>query len=258
MIRFASFDLDGTILDADGRLLAGVVEGIARWRDLGVRSHIVTGRPAPAVLAIADVAALFDVCEVSVLVDDAEALLDTRSRRMRSTAHLAEEVVTRIRRECTHYVASADGRLLASTRRAARSHAIAYRLSQAWVRVEPATGPINRITVYDETCPDLTGATIDEIHAFSANVVKPAHSGKAIGVDRHLADPHGSDLTESIAVGDADGDAELLARSAVGVAVAMSSAAATIAASVHLDCPLAEFLATTDPLDLSLLARPMK
>lgn len=247
MIRFASLDLDGTAAGPDGQIGSGLIDGIASWRRAGVSWHIVTGRPACALSSAPGIEDLLRLCEPTVLVEDGEVELDPGTGVTRPLALLPASAVSEIWARCPDLVVSAGGRSVASTRRAARSHALAYRLPQRAVEVGRACGPANRVTVYGADPPVLTGITLRRIRAFNAIVVSPESAGKAAGYERHLRERHGAALTESVAFGDGDGDAVLLARSAMGVAVRGSTAAARAAASVQLEIPLPEFLAVLHP-----------
>jgi len=251
VIRFASFDLDGTVLDPRGAVAEGVVAGVRRLRRAGVRSFVNTGRPLASVRSIPRIDRLLAVCEDAVLVDDAEAVFRPATGRTEALAVLPGCALDQVRAQCRHFVVSCGGRLFASSRRAARSYALAYRLPQSVI--EPGTGEptrgAHRVTVFDGAPAGIDAVTVDPITPFAASVVRPAHSGKAAGLARFLAAFHAGDLSDVVAFGDGDADADLLARSAIGVAVRASSPAAVAAASVHLAGPLDEFLAEFDPYD---------
>lgn len=254
MIRFASLDLDGTALESSGRSVSfGLFEGVERWRGLGVTWHVVTGRPAVALSDISGMDNLLRVCAPTLLVDDAEVEIDCKGGTAKALATLDDETVDRILATCPDVVVSRLGRLAATSRQAARFHALTYRIPQRWIAMAPERGTVNRLTIYGSLL-DRThwgdGIDVRPISAFNGAVVTVARMGKSVGYAQHLERHHDGVLSENIAFGDDEGDALLLAQSVVGVAVRNASAEAKAAATVRLTVDLASFLATTDPSDL--------
>jgi hydroxymethylpyrimidine pyrophosphatase-like HAD family hydrolase len=251
VIRFASLDLDGTAGDSGGRIGPDVVSGVRRWREAGVRWHVVTGRSGPAVLVMPGIDDLLAECEPTILIDGAEVELDPGSGARRLLARLSSDVVQTISRHCPDVVISAEG-LVASSPRAARIHTLAYRLPRGCVSVGTVEGEsVNRLTVYGMTPPVLPGARQHRIGRFDAVIVTPIGAGKAAGYEAHLRRSHDGSLEQSIAFGDDDSDAMLLARSAAGIAMPVSSALAVEKATLRLDVSLGEFLTTTHPAELA-------
>jgi hypothetical protein len=144
-------------------------------------------------------------------------------------------------------VASCDGRLLASTRRAAVAYALAYGIPRAAVGIGAPDGPSTRLVVFGEAPPQLPGTERRVLRAYGATLLTAAGRGKAVGLAALLALRFGErDLSRVMAFGDGDNDAGLLAAARPGIAVQGSSPAARAAARLHLEEPLGAYLEAMD------------
>ncbi|NUH40999.1 HAD hydrolase family protein [Streptomyces samsunensis] len=251
-LRYAAFDLDGTVLDAGGATSAAVVSGVARLRDLGLLPIIVTGRSRPGFLRLAKIDPLLVLFYAEVLLEDGDIVLDRVSGGCRTAASLPSFAVDHVVRNCADVVGSCgDGRLVASNRRAAAAYALAYRVSRRDIDVAALAGPTSRLVVFGDAPPDVPGTQRRSLNAFGATVVTAAGRGKAAGLADLLAERFGEqDLARVVAFGDGDNDADLLAASRVGIAVSGCSSAAGAAARICLDRPLGAYLETVDLREL--------
>jgi len=247
-LQFAAVDLDGTVLDADDRLIGDTAEALCELHRRGVTIVLVTGRSATSFRTLRGLDRLLAACDHEVLVDEGDVVLDRHTGAVRCAALLPDAAVHGVARDCADHVLTAGGRLIASTRRAATAYAVAYRIPRSLIGIGEPHGPVNRITVFGPPPPVIPRVAVEVIAPFSATVLKPAAGGKAAGLTAWLAGRFGEpDLTRVIAVGDGDGDAGMLASSGLGVAVRRSTPSAVAAASIHLDGPLEDFLRALDP-----------
>ncbi|SCE10843.1 Hydroxymethylpyrimidine pyrophosphatase [Streptomyces sp. SolWspMP-5a-2] len=246
--RYAAFDLDGTLLDAEGRIPRATVAGIARLRGRGLLPVLVTGRSLPSFRRWRDADRVLDLCHPEVLLEEGDLVYDRGQDRHRAVAALPADAVARVRRACADVVASCDGRLLASTRRAAVAYAVAHGVPRDAIGIGPPTGPSTRLMVFGEKPPEPPGTEGRALRGFGATLLTAAGRGKAVGLAALLTDRFGErdGLSRVVAFGDGDNDAGLLAGARLGIAVQGSSPAARAAADLCLDRPLEEYLATTD------------
>ncbi|GGY14969.1 HAD family hydrolase [Streptomyces xanthochromogenes] len=245
--RYAAFDLDGTLLDAAGTAARDVVAGISRLRERGLLPVLITGRSLPSFRRLTDIGPLLALCHPEVLLEEGDLVLDRTEERHRPTTRIPPPVVERVRRDCADVVASCDGRLLASTRRAAVAYAVAYGLPRDAVDIGTPTGPTTRLVVFGDAPPELPGTARHLLRAFGATLLTATGRGKAVGLAALLAARFGEgDLSRVVAFGDGDNDAGLLAAARLGIAVQGSSPAARAAARLRLDEPLGAYLAATD------------
>ncbi|MFF5563240.1 HAD family hydrolase [Streptomyces sp. NPDC012623] len=242
--RYAAFDLDGTLLDAEGLVPRSVVAGVSRLRRHGLLPVLVTGRSLPSFRRLTDIGPLLALCHPEVLLEEGDLVFDRTEESHRPTAAIPPCAVDRVRRDCVDVVASSDGRLLASTRRAAVAYAMAYGIPRDAVGIGAPTGASTRLVVFGEPPPELSGTERRALRAFGATLLTAAGRGKAVGLSALLAVRFGErDLSRVVAFGDGDNDAGLLAAARLGVAVLGSSAAARAAARLRLEEPLGAYLA---------------
>jgi HAD superfamily hydrolase (TIGR01484 family) len=253
--RLVVTDLDGTVIDADGRPIADVISGLRRVQDMGIPIVAATGRSVVSFGELTAIDSLLDLCDHEILLDDADTVLDRRTGQTRCGASLSAEVIERVSAECLDYVATTGDRLTASSRRAATAYAIAYRVPRHKVEIGIAAELVRRLTIFDAPPAGIKGISIERISPFGATVLRPAHGGKAAGVAawlrRRMSD---ASLGDVIAIGDGDNDAPLFLSSGASIAVRGSSPEAAGAASTCLEEPLGTYLARFDPQLIEPLA----
>ncbi|MGW7466953.1 HAD family hydrolase [Streptomyces xantholiticus] len=246
-LRYAAFDLDGTLLDATGGAPQAVVAGISRLRGLGLLPIIITGRSLPSFQRLTEIGPLLALCHLEVLLEDGDIVLDRVGGGCRMVAELPPSAVERVVQDCADVVGSCDGRLIASSRRAAAAYSMAYGIPRRDIDIAPLTGPTTRLVVLDGAPSDLPGTQRRSLRAFGATLLTAAGRGKAVGLTDLLIErfrEHG--LSQVMAFGDGDNDADLLAASRIGIAVQGCSPAAHAAARIHLERPLGAYLETVD------------
>ncbi|MFI7110340.1 HAD hydrolase family protein [Nonomuraea sp. NPDC050227] len=253
-LRFAAFDLDGTVLDRSGRFVAGLDAGLRRVRGSGLIPIIISGRSYQSFLLLALAANTIELWDHCVLLDEGDVVYDRANDNLHYRRVLpAHTVATLLGLGQSDLVVQWRGTHHASSARAAAAFAMAYELPRVGIRVglPPESARPTRVTVFG-THSDLCTAVgsevdVDVIRPFGATVLRPRSAGKAASLAAHLAAAFGEpDLTRVIAFGDGDSDASMLAACRIGVAVAGSSAAALAAASIQLDHDLPGFLANYD------------
>jgi HAD superfamily hydrolase (TIGR01484 family) len=255
-LRFAAFDLDGTLLDARYRLLPGVVEGIRRLRRLGLTPVLVTGRSLAGLRAAGIDRSLLPLMDSRILVSDGDAVFDRRNGRFHQTRRLPESVRSRLADAgCTDLAVEVDGQYRASNKRTALAVAMTYRLPRAAVTVGPvdAAAPLGRVLVFGDpkrTTDALLGVrhSARRLKSFAAMLVQPEGTCKSRALRAHLLAEFGEHgLDRVIAFGDGANDAALLMDSRVGVAMPDSDDAAKAAASIRLTEPIGDFLRVLEP-----------
>ncbi|MEK8174667.1 hypothetical protein NKH77_53415 [Streptomyces sp. M19] len=134
---------------------------------------LVTGRSLPSFCRLTDIGPLLALCHPEVLLEEGDLVLDRTERRHRLTARIPPPAVERVRRDCADVVASCDGRLLASTRRACRvRHGVRH--TRDAVGIGTPTGPSTRLVVFGEAPPELPGTERRALRAFGATLLTVA------------------------------------------------------------------------------------
>lgn len=261
-LRYAAFDLDGTLLDDTDRPVRGIESGLRRVREQGLIPILVTGRTLAGFTCAGLPQDFLDCFDDHVLLYEGDAVYDLASRALRPRLLLPAGLVPAAAAAYEgEIVIEVDGSAYAGTRRAAVAYAMAYRIPRDSVAVgppSPGSEPIRLVAFGDGPRPrvDLSGWPVraTPIRPFRATVLSPRAGGKATGLAAHLGGgPADTGLEGVIAFGDGDNDASLLARSTVGVAVRHASSAAVAAASVHLTESIADFLQRLDRHRIPLL-----
>ncbi|MEV4211207.1 HAD family hydrolase [Micromonospora sp. NPDC049662] len=261
-LRYAVFDLDGTLLDGRGRPHEGTLAALAGVRQRGLLPVLVTGRSVPGLRALATIDELLSLFDDQMLLHNGDVLLHRSTGLVQYRRSVPADAVHRLRTAgLEDLVVEREGRYLAYSRRAALAFAVAYELPRQTIRVLSREAPAldaTRIFLLGGW-PQTTDGTVEDtlaglhcaahsVEAFRAVVIHPDDTCKAQALTAHLQARFGErGLDRAIAFGDGDNDTEMLRRSRVGVAVIGSSPAAYAAASVRLDRALAEFLAEFDP-----------
>ncbi|WP_225809595.1 HAD hydrolase family protein [Streptomyces spinosus] len=263
-LRFAAFDLDGTLLAVDGTFRPGLTRRFLGLRRQGVVPLLVTGRTAGSFRHVDPDGAHLGALEDRVLLSDGNVVLDRATGALTTLRSLPAAAFGRLAGAgLSNLVAELDGALIATSRRAALQYTRGYALPRSEVVVDPgldcAAGTLTGVTVFD-SCPDLdallTGVPheIDRIGAFGAAVVRPEGTCKASGLAEYLSRYWGrSGLDTVVAFGDAHNDGCLLGSAALGVAVAGADEVAVRHSDIRLTEPIEAFLATFDP---DLVRRP--
>lgn len=265
VIRYAAFDLDGTVLDAGGRPREGIVEAVTRLRALGIEPMLVSGRSAASFRQVVRDRRFGGIWDAEALLSDGNVRysLDTgevtclRTLPVDVLAHLAD-------RPGLDLVVEQHGAHVASSRRAAIQYVMAYRMPPATVPVGgwPGIdlGAVTAVTVFrrvEVVRGWLRGLACQAvaIRPFDATVVRPTRTCKARALRRHLRNRFDVGLDRVIAFGDGVNDAAMLGRCAIGVAVRGSHPAALARCSHRLDQELVPFLTALCPRRLARMRR---
>ncbi|MFF3956651.1 HAD family hydrolase [Streptomyces sp. NPDC001890] len=260
-LRYAAFDLDGTLLDRRGRFLPGLADGLTRLRDQGVRPLLVTGRSLSSFRGISPTDPVLTAFDDPLLLSHGNVLLRRTEGLITVTRALPEGIALRLAAAgLPDTVTETGDALVARTRRAALAYSLAYDLPRSAVATEPA-GPAKgesaaAVTVFGAAA-GLSGLSgklaglshdLDRISAFQGCVVRPEGTCKAAALDAHLRETYGEEqgLSAVIAFGDSRNDGCLLGSAAYGVAVEGSDEIAVRHCDQLLTGPLADFLATFD------------
>jgi hydroxymethylpyrimidine pyrophosphatase-like HAD family hydrolase len=257
-LRFAAFDLDGTLVDAEARFFDGTLDGVAGLRARGVLAFIVSGRSVESFrrLRIAlDVVRIFDS---AVLLSDGDVCLNSADLTVDHARTLPADVAGHLLAAgIEDLVAEGPDGFRASSRTAALAYALAYRLPRNVIAVDTtlglAVGHSTAIVAFGEQVA-LSGALsglpvrLQPTYGRGAVVIRPAGSCKASALVRLLHRRFGEvDLSRVVAFGDGANDACLLGAAALGVAVPGGDELAVTHADLTLTGSLGDFLADFDP-----------
>ncbi|MFI7388452.1 HAD family hydrolase [Streptomyces sp. NPDC049813] len=264
-VRYAAFDLDGTLLDPRGRLRPGLADRLAELAASGLAPLVVSGRAVRSFRELALAGLPSSVLADEVLLGDGAVVLRRSTGRVTALRWLPADVLrTLADGGARDFVAEAGGELVASSRRAALLYARMYALSRSVVTVDshpsPARGQLTAVTAFDasEDLARRCGARhdTDRVGPLGALQIRPRGTCKASGLAAHLARRAERPVLDAVtAFGDAFNDACLLAACRLGVAVQGADEVCARCAHVSLDRPLADFLSGFGPERAARLSR---
>jgi hydroxymethylpyrimidine pyrophosphatase-like HAD family hydrolase len=252
-LRFAAFDLDGTLLDDDGTVSATTVAALRRLKDDRFVLLVASGRSPYLVDQLdlpPDLLALF---EPVMVLRDGDILWNWRTRSIEEMRTVPDTVVPALHAAGVRdFVVDTGSRLVATSAVAAARYAVFYRCPRTAVEVSdtPPVTPVGKVSVYADG-PDVRRALAGIPHC-QVNVaterrrctVVPAGSCKAAGVAHLLASAYGEpNLDAVVAFGDGGNDACMLGAVAVGVAMEVSHPDTVRRATLQLRGTLAGYLA---------------
>ncbi|TCR16050.1 hydroxymethylpyrimidine pyrophosphatase-like HAD family hydrolase [Streptomyces sp. BK205] len=260
-MRYAVFDLDGTLIGPDGRPYDRMVNAIAGLGDRGIVPILATGRSRDGLTALTEAASLVSLFDDEILLSNGDALFHRVAGRLRCDRTIPADVIPRLLAEgIKDLVFEYEGAHIALSRRAGMAYAVAFgrkrRDIDVWTADAPAPSPTS-VTVLGATAHRDPGrltallsglnCTLYPLEAFQAVVVHSAETCKATALAAHLRSRFTEPGLERVmAFGNGDNDVTLVSRSGIGVAVQDSTPAARASAKVNLHGPLADFLASDD------------
>jgi Cof subfamily protein (haloacid dehalogenase superfamily) len=246
VIRLVASDVDGTLLDHHGTLPSARAEAVRRLTSAGIPLVLATGKLWTSVRPLVDDLGLpgpHVACNGSVVFDGEGRLLG----RTLLDAAVADEVTTVLRSlGIVHGVYLEDGTIV--TDRVDPAHDVLPLLGEPLpvVGTRDGRGVIKVLAILP---PEAEGDLRDVAHD-AARVQRTGPrflEWNAIGADKAtglttVTRILGVDLSEVMAIGDAENDIPMLRLAGIGVAVAGASPAAVAAADRTLTGDLSELL----------------
>ncbi|MER5431777.1 HAD hydrolase family protein [Streptomyces sp. NPDC002588] len=265
-IRFAAFDLDGTLLDADGCFRPNIAERLSGLRRRGLVPLVVSGRSVTSFLRVDPGGGTLAALEDHVLLGDGNVLLRRGTGEITVLRRLPDAALTRLLDHgVTDLVAEIDGTQLAWSRRARLRYAHAYDVPRSCLGLHSSrtvpSGALTGIAIFE---PLATPTEIlaglphewDRISSFDALLIRPHGTCKATGLADYLTRyraPAG--LQEVVSFGDAYNDGCLLGSSGIGIAVSNADSIAARYSDLQLREPVEDFLASFDPVAAAAVPR---
>ena len=255
-IRFAAFDLDGTLLDDKGRLFEGVVQGIQAVVDHGLLPVVVTGRTLDSFLSLNWEPAFLDLFDDQIVCSDGNLLFHKKTRSLHVRDTLPPDVfplLWELLRSEADFIVEMGGRHYASTKKAVLQYCMLYLLDRPRVQVADfASLPVHeatRIVVFPSRelkLPDheaFKSCAVAYLPFLYSILITPDRACKAQGLQEHLRSRYQEpDLSKVIAFGDNLNDCRLLQESGIGVAVQGSHPAANTENDKQQNMPIGDYL----------------
>lgn len=250
-IRFAAFDLDGTLLGRSGELFPGVMQGIEALVKANVTPIIVTGRTVDSFMSLRLADDFLDLFDDEVICAGGNVVVNRKTGVISVHATLPDGLFSDVNRwpfGNADFVVEMNGRHYARSKLAALLYSLLYGVPRSLISIMDFTMTrpqcVSRLVVLPrKPIPrdqlNIEGCSVTFEPQWHAVAITPGGTCKAEGLVRLLSRKYGeADLDHVIAFGDGRNDCMLLRRSRVGVAVQGSHEEAVAAADVHLDGPI--------------------
>jgi 5-amino-6-(5-phospho-D-ribitylamino)uracil phosphatase len=246
VIRLVATDVDGTLIDHEGNLPAARKRAVRRLLDAGIPVILATGKIWPSIRALwteLELDGPHVVCSGAAVVA-ADGTIHATSPLEDA---VADEVVARLTRlGVPHAVYLEDGTIVTTVLSPALD--ILPQLGEP----RPIEGSrdgrrvlkvLSVVAPVDEGDLRLLGADVARVQRTSHRFLEwnDPHTDKATGL-RVATEVLGVDLSEVVAIGDAENDLPMLRAAGFGVAVAGASPAAVGAADIQLRSDLTTYL----------------
>jgi HAD superfamily hydrolase (TIGR01484 family) len=254
-IRYAAFDLDGTILEQTGFIDDRLLIQISRLRLDGIYSSIVTGRSLRSFLSLGLRAAILSQFEPEVLLYNGNAVFHPSTETFEVRNRIPIHVPALLRNMGINEIVVDQGaHLVASNAKSALMYSMIYGLPRSEIRIGYSSDleltTALEMTVFPsgkEIDPLVTEEMLEvrRIGYLDAVAVQPAGTCKAVALARHLRNqPSRVGLGNVVAFGDGYNDGCMINSAAFGVAMRQSDEVASGNCDIQLLVPLHEFLAS--------------
>ncbi len=257
--KYAAFDLDGTLLDQDGKIDDDTVAGVRRLRSERITLFVVSGRSPDLVKVLGLAPQVLDLFEPRMVLRNGDIIWNWRTNTVESIRPIPDAVLPTLAHSFPDFVADTEQGLVASSRRAAAGHAVFYGCPRSSITVAdgPPTMPAAKVTIYADptrvsaALRGIDGCTFDAAEEGRRCSVIPTGSCKTVGLAELMARRYGQPtLDDVVAFGDGSNDACLLRCAGAGVAMAVSDPDAARSATIQLAGSLAAYLTEHFPAGL--------
>ncbi|MBJ8030417.1 HAD hydrolase family protein [Bacillus cereus group sp. N21] len=258
-IKYAAFDLDGTILDEKGKLFDGVNQGIKLLVSKSITPIIITGRTYDSFRGLRLEKEFLKMFNDIVILNDGNVFFHrgTGSLTIKSVlSSMLFPFIYSLLHDKAEFVIEADGKHYASNRQAVLKYSMIYMVPRNYIHVvnfnQQNFGGITNIFVFPPDKIDLSMLTkrfacnVAYIDYLNTVVITPSNTCKAVALKKHLREHFDeTSLQHIVAFGDGYNDRNMLRNCKIGIAVEKSHKDAVEHCDYHLDQPIGKFLHKT-------------
>lgn len=255
-IKFAAFDLDGTLIDDRGQLIGDVHGAVNILRQRGIIPMIVTGRTYDSFFSLNLDPSLLHLFHHDVLLNDGNVVCHHQKKtfdvKQYLDSALCKQIISLFDRKA-EFVMESNGKHVASSKSAKLKYCMLYTFPREKIEVghkkEFHFDRVTKLFILPKETIDIAHQLRDcycevaDAQFLNAQVISPKGICKADMLGHHLLDCFGeSDLGRVMAFGNGHNDRLLLKKAKWGVAVQDSHPSAIELCDVHLKEPIYNYL----------------
>ncbi|QPA52723.1 HAD-IIB family hydrolase [Lysinibacillus sphaericus] len=260
-IKFAAFDLDGTLLNEQGKLIRDVHNGLHNLVCQGIVPFIVTGRSLDSFLSLELSDEFLSLFNENILCSDGNILFNREKKEIKVYSSLKRELLYFIDdyyKNQAEYIVEVDGIHYATSKEAVLKYSMVFSTKRNKIKLlDLQTLNFNSLTeiiifphkkTSEISLPLYIKPWCNTQHMkyFNSTILLPRDICKATGLVNFLKEEFGNqNLNHVIAFGDGRNDTTLLKESKIGIAMNISHEEAIANCDIHLDVSIGEFLNKT-------------
>ncbi|PEC08081.1 HAD-IIB family hydrolase [Bacillus toyonensis] len=257
-IKFAAFDLDGTLLDANGKLFVNTIQGLIAMRNQDIKMFIVTGRTIDSFLSLSLPIEFLELFNENIICNDGIILYNTKTKLVKSHSSISSDVFLKTIENLTNkneIVIEIDGKHFSPEKAPALKYSMLFKINRGAITIKEqkinSTKNLTKIVMFPQQNEvkkivdslKNTECNVKELKFLHAIEITPKETCKATGLLNFLSERHNiNNLNSVIAFGDGINDCTLLKKSKIGVAVNNSHPKAIENSNVQLNQSLGEYL----------------
>ncbi|MGE6631473.1 HAD hydrolase family protein [Bacillus sp. NPDC077027] len=255
-MKFAAFDLDGTLINEKGQLIGDVQGAVKKLRHKGITPLIITGRTYDSFFSLDFDPSFLNLFHHAVLINDGNVTCHHQERtftvRNILEPSLCQHLVSLLDGKA-EFVIEASGKHIASSKSARLKYSMLYMLPRGRIEVgdirQHSFEHVTKLFVLSADKMDVAkevshfNCHVADAHFLNAKVISPKGICKAALLKQHLIEYFGEqNLERVIAFGNGYNDRLLLKQAKCGIAVQDSHPSAIELCDIHLEESIPEFI----------------
>lgn len=255
-IKFAAFDLDGTLIDDRGQLMGDVFGAVNMLRQRGIISMIVTGRTYDSFFSLNLDPSLLALFHYHVLLNDGNVICHHQEKtfdvKQYIDADLCQQIISLLDGKA-EFVIESHGKHVASSKSAKLKYSMLYTFPREKIEVghkkELSFSHVTKLFILSKEKIDLAHqlrhcqCDVADAQFLNAQVISPKGICKADMLRHYLLERFGErNLDRVIAFGNGHNDRLLLKKAKWGLAVQDSHPSAIELSDVHLQESIYDYL----------------
>jgi len=263
-IKFAAFDLDGTLVDEKGKLIKNVQQGLENIKGRDIILFIVTGRTVDSFLSLNFSDEFLELFNENVFCADGNVIFNSKTKNIKTNIYLEKKLLyflSKHFKSVSEFVIETKDGYYATSKCALIKHCFLFKMKRNQFKLInqefSSLNHVAKIRMYpmQELSLDLKyesvkfSCKIRYSRHFNSIILSPKIC-KAKALLKFICFEYGlEDLHHVIAFGDGENDSTILKESKFGIAMMKSHNLAIENCDLHLSIPISEYLTEDDGND---------